>query len=245
MLTLPAGRTIGILSGVALATMLLTVLAVEQPRVLARIAAPGGLGSATAEQTAPSPDPASAGLDPVIDEFQRDALGDNWQTYNGNAGIVNGELGIVNQSGPMLGLGIVAWRGGVFAADQFSEATIAPNKGPDALLQVFVRRRTSDAQRYGFHWNPDFGGRWELKLDGGQPGVVLTTQAAPQGPGPGDVMRVEVAGQQLRGFYNGALVLEAVDASLTDPGQPGLALNVGRMARFPVAFVTRWSGGSL
>jgi hypothetical protein len=195
-------------------------------------------------QDAPTPDPSLA-ADPAVDDFQAAQLGGGWRVYNGAAGVVNGELGIATQSGGMLGLGLVAWQGGTFAADQFSEALIAPDKATDALLQVFVRRRTSDSQRYGFHWNPDFGGRWELKRDGGQPGIVLATLSAPRGPGPGDVLRIEVDGSQLRGLYNGAVALTAVDTDLVEPGQPGMALNVGRMVHFPAAFVARWSGGSL
>ncbi|HLZ29815.1 MAG TPA: hypothetical protein VKV73_21055 [Chloroflexota bacterium] len=238
-------RTGPVLAGVALAVMLLAVGATQQPRVMAHIAGYVPMAGSAVAQEAPPADPSMAGVDPIIDDFQRDSLGDGWHIYNGNAGIVNGELGIVNKSGPMLGLGILAWQGAVLSADQFSEAVVAPDKDPDALLQVFVRRRTSDNQRYGFHWNPYAGGRWELKRDGGTPGIVLTTLAAPQRPGPGDVLRIEVVGSQITGIYNGNVMLTASDTDLTDAGQPGLALNIGLLTHLPAAFVTRWSGGSL
>ena len=78
--------------------------------------------------------------DPVFDDFERDSLGSNWTIYNGDVGIVNqSDLGVITKTGPMLGLGIVAWNATVFSADQFSEGNITVDVDPNALYQVFVR----------------------------------------------------------------------------------------------------------
>lgn len=180
------------------------------------------------------------------DDFQR-PLGPGWTVYNGDVVVLDRALGLA--SGP--GLGLVAWSGSAFSADQFSQVTVAPDKPAEALLQVFVRRRArrvpSGWARYGFHWNSRLGGRWELKLDGLEPGHVL---AAVPGDGPraGDVLRVEVVGDTLRGLRNGVEIVRVADAALPEPGEPGMAfaaLPVLARESFPIRFAAAWSGGSL
>ena len=182
----------------------------------------------------------------VLDRFDRAELGGDWEVCSGEVGIVHGhDLGVLSKDAPMKGLGIVAWRATDFGADQFSEAVISPEADPKALLQVFVRRHPPDGRRYGFHWNPADGGRWELKLDGGPDTVVLATTPASR-PAPGDTIRVEAMGNTIKGFHNGAEVVSAVDSALAGPGQPGVALNVARgVERFPAPFVRGWTGGHL
>jgi len=53
--------------------------------------------------------------DPVSDDFERDALGGNWKAHGGKVGIVKGDLAILEK-----GLGLLAWNGASFPADQFS-----------------------------------------------------------------------------------------------------------------------------
>lgn len=186
-----------------------------------------------------------AGPDQAFDCFERPELGSNWAVYNGDVGIVHErDLGILSRDAPMRGLGIVAWRATEFAADQFSEAVISSDADANAVLQVFVRRSTPEGHRYGFHWNPAGGGRWEIKRDGGPDTVVLAVVPSPP-PGPGDTLRVEAAGDTIKGFHNGTEIVRAVDSALREPGQAGMVLNVARVERFGAPMVSRWTGGSL
>jgi len=196
-----------------------------------------GLGTVSAS---PTTDKVRAGPDPAVDTFERQTLGSNWAIHNGDLGIVDGRaLGVLSKSGRMLGLGIATWNA-TFAADQFSEAVIAPGIDPKSFAQVFVRRRSRDAQRYGFHWS----GQWQIKRDGGFAAPVLATAAGPT-PTPGDTIRIEAAGSVIRGFHNGVEVIRANDSVLTEPGQPGVALNVVAVTVFPTPFFKMWRGGSL
>src|SRR5688572_31735289 len=102
------------------------------------------------------------GPDPAFDDFERAALGPDW-------GLASPSCAIVGQSdlGTTASGCFAGWTASLFQADQFSEAATALDGDPGMLEQVFVRRRASDAARYGFHWNGDPGAlRWELKFDG-------------------------------------------------------------------------------
>lgn len=193
--------------------------------------------------SATAPGPAE---DSVVDDFFREDLGRNWTVYNGQVGIIGRRgIGVVSRRGPMLGLGIVAYSAAAFRADQFSEAVISRDRDPAMLVQVFVRRRQADAQRYGFHWRPLSGeGQWEIKRDGGPAAPVLTAVPGAQ-PMPGDTIRIEVRGSVIRGFHNGRRIATAVDPLLTDAGQPGMVFNIYAVTRFPSPAVERWTGGSL
>ena len=107
--------------------------------------------------------PMEDGPDPVFDDFERVTLGNNWTVYSGDVGIINNsDIGINSKTKR---LGIVAWNTTLFSVDQFSQAVISLDKEPGILQQVFVRRRISDGQRYGFHWNSAHGGRWGRSFD--------------------------------------------------------------------------------
>jgi hypothetical protein len=194
----------------------------------------------------PDPDP-----NPVVieDDFERASLGSSWTVYAGNPGVVSSsDLGVLsNTGGALLGLAILGHTEQTFQADQFSEITLSQDLHPALLMQVFVRRRTSDNQRYGFHWQ-DSPDRWILKLDGGSPGIELVTLPGTR-PQPGDIMRIEVSGSTLRGFLNGQQILQATDSNLPDTGVPGVAMNifVGNIpdSDFPITAIEVWKGGEL
>lgn len=183
----------------------------------------------------------------VQDDFQRQDLGTSWTVYNGDVAIIDGQLGLATRSGNLHGMGLVAWSGTTLSADQYSQVTVAPGKPTEALLQVFVRRSAGDLARYGFHWNSRFDGRWELKLDGREPGVVLVSVPG-EGPQDGDVLRIEVVGNTLTGYLNGAELLRTTDSELTEPGEAGTVFaalpSIGPES-FPLRMITAWSGGSL
>ena len=95
-------------------------------------------------------------------------------------------------------------------------------------------------------------GKWYFKHDGvpsDQTRIIATSEASDV-PGPGDVLRVEVRGFTLRGYFNGDLVLEATDADSSKlvNGIPGLAARwaAGNGATDTAVQVWEsWSGGSL
>ena len=205
-----------------------------------------GCGGGSSSSGSPPPPPVS---DAISDDFERAALGGNWTIFNGDVAIINNsDIGVRTRTTTLLGLGIAAWSGTTFAADQFSEAVISQDVNPSADLQVFVRRRQSDGRRYGFFWQAGTsGGEWVLKLDGGaMPGIVLVTVPTAK-PLPGDTIRIEVRGNSLRGFHNGQQVISATDLTLTAPGQPGVALNIARVldSALPTPMFESWGGGSL
>jgi hypothetical protein len=193
----------------------------------------------------PSPNPTSL-PDFVVDDFERPSLGGNWTIYIGDVAIINNsDLGMRSQSGPLFGLGIVAWGATVFSANQFSEGEISRDVDANSLYQVFVRRRVSDGLRYGFHWQPGTsGGEWALKRDGVTAAQVLVAVSAAK-PLPGDRIRIEVRGNLLQGFHNGVKVIEVTDSVLTEAGQPGVAMNTSQVTLFPSSFFKSWTGGSL
>jgi len=190
--------------------------------------------------------------DPMVDLFERHLLGPGW-TVLGNAGvgIVNdSDLGTLNTGGCAVG-----WTGSTFRADGFSEAETATDIDPNMLTQVFVRHRTTDRARYGFHFNGDPGrSQWEIKYDGvpsAQTRILASLPAAP--PVPGDRIRIEVEGSdpvRLRGFHRDRLVLSAVDAEpqrIVAAGMTGVVARMrqGTMNTPPTPIFESWAGGSL
>jgi len=202
---------------------------------------------------AASPGVPQAGSDPASDNFERASLGGNWPVFFGDPGIVNNsDLGALSQQG-MHGL---SWAGSTFSVDQFCEAVIASGRYPTMLTQVYVRRQVgmSAAPRYGFHWNDDFGGRWEIKYDGVVSAETRILVSLPDAVGPqvGDTLRIEARGNTIKGFRNGVETLSAVDtapSAITNWGQPGMAYRLsiiqGNPPTYPTPVWESWTGGSL
>lgn len=142
-----------------------------------------------------------------------------WQSGIGAPRIRGGDLGTEGQ-----GFFIAWWAADAIGPDQFSEAVIAQGFDPaQVAVQVFVRRQpTGTPWRYGFHFNPG-NGDYELKYDGGSPGVVLV--GVPASPfQPGDTVRIEVQGNALRALVNGVEVAAATHDALAG-GLAGLVVN--------------------
>lgn len=187
----------------------------------------------------------------AFDDFERHSLGPNWTVLagSGSLGLVAmSDLGLV--TGPARG-GAVAWAADTFLADQFSEALISPARADSMLLQVFVRLRTSDNARYGFHWSNYFGGRWEIKYDGvPTPQTrILASLSAPE-PQPGDRIRIEARGSTISAYHNGVLILTADDTepqAITGAGPLGMVFRFTTEvpATYPQSVVEEWSGGDL
>ncbi len=207
-----------------------------------------------------SPADARSPGDSRADDFERATLGSNWAIRFPNPD-TGGQVRIVDNSDLGMGPGpqgffLVNWVGSTFAADQYCEATIPADVTADWAHQVYVRWRSSDGARYGFGYNNDPGqpqfGMWYFKYDGvpsAQTRVFATVNAT-QTPQPGDTLRVEVRGYELRGYLNGTLVLMAtdVDPSRIAAGETGLAARwaTGNQPTDDAAKVWEaWSGGSL
>lgn len=202
---------------------------------------------------------AAAAQEPAQDDFERASLGGDWIRISGsNAEIVNGsDLGTPTNVWLFVG-----WTASAFAADQFCEAVIANGRPDTMLTQVYVRRRTNDLARYGFHFNDEnkdgtgIGNpRWEIKYDGvptSQTRILASVPAAM--PQPGDSLRIEVRGTSpvlIRGFHNGVGVISAQDAAhqrITTSGMVGMVsrLRRGGYTAPPNSPVfASWWGGSI
>lgn len=189
---------------------------------------------------------------PVIDDFERPALGASWTILPGTTTSIvgNSDLGVTGIGGC-----VAAWTGSVFSSDQFGEAELSSAIDPYMLTQVYVRHRASDNARYGFHWNGDPGNsRFEIKFDGVPTAQtrILAKLDAP-GPRPGDRLRLEVQGTDpviLRGFHQGRLVVTGVDSApnrITTAAEPGLVARMaqGKVNTPPTAIFESWRGGTL
>src|SRR5437016_4422102 len=191
----------------------------------------------------------ATGPDPAIDDFERPSLGTNWTRLGGSsAEIVNGhDLGVPNTVGCA-----VSWSASTFLADQFSETVLAQDKPPNMLTQVYVRMRSTDRARYGFHFNGDPGNsRWEIKFDGvptAQTRILASVPGLP--PVPGDTVRIEAYGSTIRGYLNGQVLLTSVDTAperITTTGPAGVvARNAqGTTNTPPTPIFASRQGGSL
>jgi len=138
-----------------------------------------------------------------------------------------------------------------------------PELEPDTMLtQVYVRRRTNDLARYGFHFNDEnedgtgiANPRWEIKYDGvptAQTRILASVPATM--PQPGDTLRIEVRGTSpvlIKGFHNGMEVISATDSAhqrITASGVVGMVSRVrrGGFTAPPNSPVfAGWRGGSL
>jgi len=190
-------------------------------------------------QTAPP------GARTAADDFDRadGPLGPNWSGQAANLTIEGGEVSMIQANG---NAGAV-WAGDTFGPDQFSEVVIGSLNGGSILefrgIQAFARFQSGSALRYAFHYFSD-GGAYEIKFDGGSPGIVLASLPAPP-PAPGDTIRVEVRGTTIRGFLNGLLLLETTHTQLTD-GSVGFVIGLNQGSQFrPRRAVTAWRGGEL
>ena len=186
----------------------------------------------------------------VTDDFERIDLGPNWTHRIGtNAGIVGGkDFGALS-----FGFMSVDWTANQFGADQFSEATMAPGKDPNMLVQVHVRRQTvGSAARYGFHYTPEkIPPVWEIKFDGvPTPETRILAEVAGSPPAVGEVIRIEARGREIRAYRNGQLVLSATDNApdaVLVAGGLGITTRMrqGTSTTYPTPIVASWKGGSL
>ncbi|MEO5570707.1 MAG: T9SS type A sorting domain-containing protein [Bacteroidia bacterium] len=187
------------------------------------------------------------------DDFERHLLGNNWTVYFGgnDVGIVDSsDLGFPNNNGYF---GLLGWTAYAFQADQYSEIIISPDKIDSMLCQAFVRRRSSDFARYGFHWN-NANNEWEIKYDGVSTAQtrILASVIAPA-PLGGDTIRTEITGMTISGYRNGALMLTATDTAFTNSnpitttGTPGIAYRWTTTFTpvFPAPVIEQWNGGDL
>lgn len=178
------------------------------------------------------------------DNFERATLGSNWTTFGSSSvAIVNSsDIGLAT-AGP--GISGAEWNADIFLGDQFSEAVISPDKDPNLMAQVFVRRRNDGTARYSCMYNlnttPE---QWQLSISGTSP-VIITTSTFP-GPQAGDTLSIVAGGSFIRCYLNGAEVLNAPNSTLT-MGRPGVAFapKQGSTITYPTPVFESWYGGNL
>lgn len=196
----------------------------------------------------------------AFDDFERSALGPDWLISFPASGnqvqiIGNSDLGMV--AGPQ-GFFLANWAGTPFGPDQFCEAVIPLDVAPNWAHQVYVRRRSSDAARYGFGFDNDstqtqYYKKWYFKYDGvpgPQTRMFGVADKGSQAPGPGDTLRVEIIGYTLYGYWNGRLMSTATDTASNRiaNGVPGLAArlaNGNQAITQSVKVWEMWRGGTL
>ena len=202
---------------------------------------------------------ASTAQDPAFDDFERSGgPGPDWTIYFGGTNVTivyDSDLGLINGQQ----FGIAAWTGSVFSPDQYCEGVISPDKIDSMWAQVFVRRRTSDAARYAFHWSDRDTvagyGWWDIKYDGvPSPQTRIVASVLGNAPAAGDTLRLEVITNgsgypELRGYHNGIMVVTGIDSAAVRimDGEPGMAFRfrLGWPATWPSKVFEEWNGGSL
>lgn len=174
------------------------------------------------------------------DDFSDPASG--WRRFflsSGTVGYVDGTLELATKSDELA----VAHAPGVHFGDGAVEVTLQRGNGADALTGVVFGPRTGAH----FWWLfPD--GRQVLVLRNGD-GVRALSPLASAGianPRAPVRLRFERDGSRMRGYADGALMFDAADPSLAEPGVVGVALDAPDLGTARVRFddvrVTRWSG---
>lgn len=165
----------------------------------------------------------------MTDTFERASLGSNWSTVLGTATIANSSDWAL-ASGNIC---ISNWVGTGVAADQAVEAVISSSKPANMLAQPYVRRRSSDAARYGFGYDddPTFTPtpQWYIKYDGvpTEQTRLLATNTTRPAPVANDRLKIEATGSnpvRIRAWHNDQLVFDITDsaAERITTGVPGL-----------------------
>ncbi len=193
----------------------------------------------------------------VCDDFERATLGASWRAGPGT-GIVGGsDFGVTGTGGGAF----IEWQGTAIGADQFSEAVVSADRDPDMMIQASARRRASDNARYGFHHNleadPDV---WQIKYDGvpsSQTAILASNPDLPA-PGPGDTIRIEAVGNEVRGllrcascpsFVEVVRVIDTRPQAITGAGPHGVVsrarIDVANPVTYPAPVVESWCGGEV
>ena len=210
------------------------------PNVLNSFAAPACLAAINCSSYIP--------ISPIAtDTFTRAntsvSLGANW-TVNNASGM--GGLGIGGNQAASTSTtftGLSSWTGQTFGNDQWSQITVG-GTAPTTNTQVVgpsVRNaglNVSTNYNYQCAFASGAGIRVITKFIAGASTTLLTT--ANSGCSTGDVLRLEVVGNQISAFYNGALDGTVSDASIAS-GQPGLLI----FSNTTSPNISNWVGGNL
>lgn len=199
--------------------------------------------TATASPTAPPVRPTAVppGESLVFwDDFGDPASG--WRRFflaSGTVGYVDGMLELATRSGELA----VAHAPGVHFGDGAVELTLQRGSGADALAGVVFGPRTGTH----FWWLfPDGGQLLVLRNGDGVRALSPVQSAGITDPRAPVRLRFERDGSRMRGYADGALMFDADDPSLHEPGVVGVALDAPDLGtarvRFDDVLVTRWVG---
>lgn len=161
----------------------------------------------------------------VSDSFVRKnatSLGNNWNLNVGNFSIASNVAINTSTSGSD---GIASWGQQYFSNDQWAQVTIgtAPTTGT-TLAGAVVRAAGPGVDTFYLYECVSAAGannRYLVKDVAGTGTTLLTGPTATCSSG--DVLRLEVVGNQLTGFYNGTVDLQATDSSIAS-GSPGMRI---------------------
>jgi len=169
------------------------------------------------------------------------SLGANWTVTNASG---QGALGVnanqaVTESGTYSS--VSSWNGQSFEADQWSQVTVGV--APTANIQsVGPTVRNGAVNSGNFYWYECAftGGAGERTIAKTVSGTLTNLATTASGCNNGDLLRLEVVGNQITAFYNGALDLTVSDSSITSGG-PGIGIYSSTTS--PSA--SNWVGGNL
>lgn len=155
-----------------------------------------------------------SGQAPVLDDFNRSALGTSWAPNQGNLTILNGTVVSSSSAGPAA----IRWVGQTFSADQFSEIVIASTSTGNDIGPSARNHQTGVATYY--YYRCDNG---RHRLGKVLSGVVTELASVVGGCVSNDVLRLEARGTQLSAIRNGVVHLGPLTDASISQGSPGVA----------------------
>jgi len=192
----------------------------------------GGTFTTTRTQTLPDVSgvvAVSGYANSAYDNFNRSngAIGSNYTVTNGGINVASNVI-----QGTATGNNVAFWNANSFFTDQFAEATVTSLNGTTDFIGPSVRVSP------GSNWYSCFENSTTVFIQKEVSGAFNNITNAASTGAAGDILRLEVQGNALTCYKNGAVILTATDSSLSS-GSPGVQL-AGN-----VATLDNWTAGNL